>query len=111
MLCISLAERGSKVRKKGIPEGVRDSEGAAAPEGAAVVSVPEEAAEEAGGYSLSFHAAAMELLGPEAVRGIVAGLIGKASAGDVRAFETLRELAGEALPDREELRVRMEVVE
>ena len=63
------------------------------------------------GYALTFGEAALELLTPEAVRAVVAGLIGKASGGDVRAYESLRELTGEALPDMEELRVTMRVVE
>ena len=90
--------------------------GAEGAEAAAAAAEPREVGEAEGGsrpagYSLTFREAALELLGPEAVRAVVAGLIGKASGGDVRAYETLRELAGEALPDMEELQVRLEVVE
>ncbi len=69
-----------------------------------------EAESPAGGYSLPFRAAALELLSPDAVRGIVAGLIGKASAGDVRAFETLRALTGERDPEAEDVCVDIRVV-
>ena len=103
------AERGragtrAKRAEEKVPEtaaGVPEAREGAQPEG---VDHP-------AGYSLTFREAALELLGPDAVRAVIAGLIGKASGGDVRAYETLRELTGEALPDMEELQVRMEVVE